>query len=108
MSLGSLNQAITDLVEGPAKRLEYAFDANVRQLELVRAQKNLILAQTENDAQRYRTAGEPATERFVTALENGQALASLDGRQAWEKARKLNDHFSASHKHGGEDRTETV
>jgi methyl-accepting chemotaxis protein len=45
-SLGSLNQAITDLIAGPAKRLEYALTSNVRMLEMVRAQKNLILART--------------------------------------------------------------
>ncbi|KAK0357851.1 hypothetical protein LTR94_037750, partial [Friedmanniomyces endolithicus] len=43
-SLGNLNQAITDLIAGPAKRLETSQQANVKMLEAIRAEKNAILS----------------------------------------------------------------
>ncbi len=95
MSLGSLNDAVTRLVSGPAKRLEYALETSVRQLEIVRAQKNLILSDNPGDAAQFRSNGETATGLFVVALENGLALASAEGRPIWENARKLGDEFIA-------------
>ncbi|MBU1312594.1 MAG: HAMP domain-containing protein [Alphaproteobacteria bacterium] len=95
LSLGSLNDAVTRLVSGPAKRLEYALETSVRQLEIVRAQKNLILSDNSADAAQFRNNGETAAGLFVAALEKGLALASAEGRPIWENARKLGDEFIA-------------
>ena len=76
LSLGSLNDAITRLVEGPAKRLEYALEANVRMLEMARAQKNLILSDNASDAAQFRKNGETAEALLIAAIDNGLSLAS--------------------------------
>jgi len=94
-SLGSLNQAITDLVAGPAKRLEYALSSNVRMLEMVRAQKNLILAQTPAEAQTFRANGEKAMAQLTQTLDSGVDLASAEGKPIWENARSLATDFAA-------------
>jgi methyl-accepting chemotaxis protein len=94
-SLGSLNQAITDLVAGPAKRLEYALSSNVRMLEMVRAQKNLILAQTSSEAQTFRANGEKAMAQLTQTLDSGVDLASAEGKPIWESARSLAADFAA-------------
>ncbi|PWE53026.1 methyl-accepting chemotaxis protein [Metarhizobium album] len=94
-SLGSLNQAITDLIAGPAKRLEYALTSNVRMLEMVRAQKNLILSQTSEEANRFRDAGEAARSEMIATLDSGFAIASEQGKPIWEKAKSLAVDFAA-------------
>jgi len=95
LSLGSLNSAVSRLVAGPAKRLEYALETNVRQLELVRAQKNLILSDNAADAAQFRTNGENAKTLLVAAIDNGLSLASKEGRPIWENAKKLANDFIA-------------
>ncbi|PWE52911.1 methyl-accepting chemotaxis protein [Metarhizobium album] len=95
LSLGSLNDAVSRLVAGPAKRLEYALETSVRQLEMVRAQKNLILADNAADAAQFRKNGEAAKTLLIGALENGLSIASQEGRPIWENARKLADDFIA-------------
>lgn len=94
-SLGSLNQAITDLVAGPAKRLEYALTSNVKMLEMVRAQKNLILAQTADEARGFRENGQTAKTELMATLDSGLAIASEQGRPIWEKARVEANEFFA-------------
>ena len=94
-SLGSLNQAITDLIAGPAKRLEYALTSNVRMLEMVRAQKNLILSQSPSDARSFRENGENARSQMIDTLDKGFAISSEQGKPVWEKAKSLVDEFTA-------------
>lgn len=95
LSLGSLNSAVSRLVAGPAKRLEYALETNVRQLELVRAQKNLILSDNQADAAQFRRNGENAKTLLIAAIDKGLSLASKEGRPIWENAKKLADDFIA-------------
>lgn len=95
MSLGSLNDAVSQLVAGPAKRLEYALETSVRQLEMVRAQKNLILSDNPADAAAFRRNGELARDQFIASLEKGLSIASAEGRANWETARQLADDFIA-------------
>lgn len=95
MSLGSLNDSVTRLVTGPAKRLEYALEIRVRQLEMVRAQKDLILADNPADATQFRKNGDAAKALFIASIQNGLSIASPQGRPAWEKAQHLADDFIA-------------
>lgn len=95
LSLGSLNSAVSRLIAGPAKRLEYALETNVRQLELVRAQKNLILSDNPADAAQFRRNGADAKALLIAALDKGLSLSSKEGRPIWENARKLADDFIA-------------
>ncbi|MDP1616244.1 methyl-accepting chemotaxis protein [Phenylobacterium sp.] len=84
-SLGQLNQAITDVIAGPAKRLEASQQANVRMLEAIRAEKNLVLSTTVDEMNRYDATADEARESMAELLGEGEALASAEGKADWRK-----------------------
>jgi len=63
-SLGNLNQAITDLIAGPAARLENAQTLGNYQLRIARSQMNIATAQTPADITRYSEAGDRNKKLF--------------------------------------------
>ncbi|WP_288758492.1 methyl-accepting chemotaxis protein [uncultured Brevundimonas sp.] len=88
-SLGNLNQAITDLIAGPAKRLETSQQANVKMLEAIRAEKNAILSTNVDDLNRYDASADEAREAMGELLAEGETLASAEGKADWRKLTTL-------------------
>jgi methyl-accepting chemotaxis protein len=84
-SLGNLNQAITDVIAGPAKRLETSQQANVKMLEAIRAEKNAILSTTADDLNRYDASADEAREAMGELLADGETLATAEGKADWRK-----------------------
>lgn len=84
-SLGNLNQAITDVIDGPAKRLETSQQANVKMLEAIRAEKNAILSTTADDLNRYDASADEAREAMGELLAEGETLATAEGKADWRK-----------------------
>lgn len=84
-SLGNLNQAITDVIAGPAKRLESSQQANVKMLEAIRAEKNMLLATTAEDLNRYDANADAAREAMGELLAEGESLATEEGKADWRK-----------------------
>lgn len=88
-SLGNLNQAITDVIDGPAKRLENSQQANIRLLESVRSEKNLILSTTTEEMSRHIATGNQAREAMAELLDAGEAAASAAGKADWARLKTL-------------------
>jgi methyl-accepting chemotaxis protein len=84
-SLGTLNGAITDLIAGPAKRLEYAYQANVFAVEAIRAQKNALLADNGDSADKYAKSAITNFEGMAQSVKAGFAIASDTGKPDWQK-----------------------
>ena len=84
-SLGNLNQAITDVIAGPAKRLEISQQANVRMLEAVRAEKNMLGANAPDVVNQYEANAVRARESMMELLRQGEQAASEDGKPDWRK-----------------------
>lgn len=84
-SLGNLNQAITDVIAGPAKRLEVSQQANVRMLEAVRAEKNMLGANAPDVVNQYEANAVRARESMMELLRQGEQAASEDGKPDWRK-----------------------
>lgn len=84
-SLGNLNQAITDVIAGPAKRLETSQQANVKMLEAIRAEKNAILSTNTDDLNRYDASADEAREAMGELLAGGETLATAEGKADWRK-----------------------
>ncbi|WP_426025892.1 HAMP domain-containing protein, partial [Brevundimonas sp. TSRC1-1] len=88
-SLGSLNQAITDVIAGPATRLETSQEANIRLLESVRAEKNLILSRSTDEMTTHMATGEEAREAMAELLAKGEEKAAAQGKPDWQRLQTL-------------------
>jgi methyl-accepting chemotaxis protein len=96
MSAGSLKQTLADIISGPAKRLELAQEANVRMLEAIRAQKNIIVSTTQEDMTRQKVLGDEARRGLMAALDKAYALASEARKATWADTKKLAERFVQS------------
>ncbi|NBB63267.1 HAMP domain-containing protein, partial [Pseudomonas sp. ODNR1LW] len=88
-SLGNLNQAMDDVLSGPAERLSNSQQANIRLLESVRAEKNLILSQSAEEMTRHVATGEEAREAMAELLAKGEQKASETGKPDWQRLQTL-------------------
>ncbi|MBB3873231.1 HAMP domain-containing protein, partial [Brevundimonas mediterranea] len=88
-SLGSLNQTITDVIAGPAKRLEISQEANIRLLEAIRAEKNLILSTSAENAERQIAQEAEAREAMAELLATGKEKAVETAKPDWQRLETL-------------------
>ncbi|WP_191558914.1 methyl-accepting chemotaxis protein [Brevundimonas aurantiaca] len=88
-SLGSFNKAMDDVMSGPAKRLENSQTANIRLLESIRAEKNLILSTTPEEMRRHIETGETAREEMAELLKAGEEKASEVNKPDWQRLEAL-------------------
>ncbi|MCF1496445.1 HAMP domain-containing protein, partial [Agrobacterium vitis] len=83
-SLSTINQASTDIIAGPAKRLEYALTASNEMSETIRAQKNALLSKSVDEATKYYQAAAQNIEDMLQLAESGKTIASVEGKPYWE------------------------
>jgi methyl-accepting chemotaxis protein len=83
LSLGNMYGEINDVIDGPAKRLENSQQANIRMLEAIRAEKNLILATTPEEMNRHIATGEEARQSLGELVAQGEERASEAGKTDW-------------------------
>ncbi|TCR91627.1 methyl-accepting chemotaxis protein [Rhizobium sp. BK376] len=98
ISLGSLNDAIGDLIAGPAAKLEAAEELNINMLELVRDQKNIITASNADEMAQYETSAEGNkndVNKIITDLIAGST--SDDAKSRWLQSKALIDKFIQTH-----------
>ncbi|THF50257.1 methyl-accepting chemotaxis protein [Allorhizobium terrae] len=92
-SLGTLNDAMGDALEGPVDRLRLAQVLQVEQLEQIRQQKNLLLAPTEQEREATIVKTKDARTNFDTAFAAVTAKATAAGRVVWDKLNALETEF---------------
>jgi methyl-accepting chemotaxis protein len=85
LSLSTLNQANSDMVDGPVKRMQLSLMANIHQVDAVRAQKNALLAENATEAAPYFKESIANIDAMLTAAEQGFAIASEQGKPLWQK-----------------------
>ena len=95
-SLGNMNQMMSDVIDGPAQRLELAQKINIAQLQGIRQQKNLLAANTPAEAAAAREKGDQARTLLAASLEKALALATEQGKPRWMKIGELAGRFDAS------------
>ncbi|PWE53477.1 methyl-accepting chemotaxis protein [Metarhizobium album] len=96
MSLNSLNNAISDVIAGPAARLEAAQNLNSIQLRIARAQMNLAAATNTEDAQKYIDASDRNRKTFDETVNWLIGAASTEaGKQGWMEVDQLGDEAFA-------------
>jgi len=94
ISLGSLNDAIGNLIDGPARRLELALEAKAAELNAIRWQKNGLLEMDPEVAKKnYQNSAKSADEMLAFATA-GQQLATAEGKPTWDRLVDLANRFS--------------
>ncbi|WP_313603393.1 methyl-accepting chemotaxis protein [Rhizobium sp.] len=91
-SLSNLNTAISELIAGPAKRLEHAQNVGALQLRIVRAQMNMATATNSADVDSYLKASDTNRVKFKEEIAWLIAAATSDeGRKSWQDVGDLGD-----------------
>jgi methyl-accepting chemotaxis protein len=94
-NLASLNRTLDGVVQGPAQRVIMSQEMSEQLLAIVRAEKNLNLSNTNEEANSF--LGELTTLRpaFAARLDQGEATASAEGKPLWSAARSAWQQVSA-------------
>jgi len=92
-SLGNLNATLEDVITGPAERLKLAQTMDVAQLEQIRQQKNLVMADNAGEMQGYISASDDARRHFDETFKAVEALSTEQGKVTWTKLADLTAEF---------------
>ncbi|MEI1249157.1 HAMP domain-containing methyl-accepting chemotaxis protein [Rhizobium aouanii] len=93
MSLGTLNDASGKMIDGPMRRLELALNANVAEVNAIRAQKNALLATDPDAAAGFYKEADQNLQAMFDAVDAGHAIASPEGKPYWEKLQTIGAKF---------------
>ncbi len=83
LSLGTVNDAIAELANGPEKRLQYALQIDRNLSEIIRQQKNALLSRSTDEASGYLKLANDLTDVTVKIIDTGLSQASPQGKPYW-------------------------
>ncbi|MDB5554324.1 MAG: hypothetical protein JWL86_4308 [Rhizobium sp.] len=84
-SLNILNQAVSDVISGPAARLEHAQELGNLQLRVVRAQTNIALSKAPAEAAKHIESSARNRTKFLEVVKWLQQAATTDeSRRTWQ------------------------
>ncbi|RTL72584.1 MAG: methyl-accepting chemotaxis protein, partial [Hyphomicrobiales bacterium] len=95
-SLGHMKETVSDIISGPAKRQELGLNSYVAMLESIRAQKNLLLSNSHEEAEKFKADGDAANRQLMAAIEEALQIASGARRQVWLDIKVLATKFVES------------
>jgi methyl-accepting chemotaxis protein len=93
ISLGSLNDRLEGVVEGPAERLQLALELDVYQLQQIRQQKNMLLAPTPEAAREYSGRIDTYRQEFDKNFSAVMLKATEQGKVIWNKLQGLTGQY---------------
>ncbi|MET3666670.1 methyl-accepting chemotaxis protein [Caulobacter sp. 1776] len=82
--LGTLNTGQKAMVSGPVAQLQRSQGLGMALLQLIRAQKNMALADDAEELKSQNAKADASKEKIATLLEAGLAHASAEGKPKWE------------------------
>ena len=85
-NLASVNASLDRVVRGPTQRVIQSQELNEELLEIVRAEKNLNLSETKEQAADFTAELGKLRPGFITKLERLEASASVEGKPLWSSA----------------------
>ena len=83
-SLSSTNREMNAMVSGPAVRLQAAQQLNIHMLNVVRAEKNMVLVDTVDEVKALEGSIEKERRAFEALLTKAEGLATAEGKPKWE------------------------
>src|SRR5690242_3118685 len=93
LSLGTLNEASGAMIDGSVRRLELALNANIAEVNAIRAQKNALLSTDAETAAGFYKEADQNLQAMFDAVDAGLAIALPEGRPHWEKLRTVGEKF---------------
>jgi methyl-accepting chemotaxis protein len=96
-SLSSTNRAMNAMVAGPAVRLQAAQQLNIHLLNVVRAEKNMVLVDTPEEVKTLEATIEKEKRAFETLLAKAEGLATAEGKPKWQALGGAWDRLIAIH-----------
>ncbi len=96
MSLGTVNKALEELANGPEKRLQYALQIDRNLSEIIRQQKNAVLARSPDESRTFLKLANDLTDDTLKIIDLGLAQASAQGKPFWVKTNEDFDKFDAA------------
>jgi methyl-accepting chemotaxis protein len=107
-SLGSLNAAMEDVIQGPVERQRMAAELYTDLLQILRAEKNMILADNDEMAARYDAEVMKQRTEFLSRRDKLEVIATGDGKERlaqlatpWQQWVGVEDKIRDLVRHGG-------
>ncbi|WP_040620692.1 HAMP domain-containing protein, partial [Rhodovulum sp. PH10] len=94
-NLGAADKAMRELVDGPAQRLENTMQRNIDVVELIRAEKNYLLASNPADAARYEQRMVERQRDLMKKYDVDEAASSGAGKSYWANIRSATQQLGA-------------
>jgi len=88
-----LNEAITEVIAGPAKRLEIAVRVNERISKVLRFEKNMALTEDEELTQKFDAEVLKARNEARDLIATGIGMATAEGKPRWMQVQALFDQY---------------
>jgi methyl-accepting chemotaxis protein len=83
-SLSTTNRDMNAMVDGPAVRLQAAQQLNIHMLNVVRAEKNMVLVDSPEEVKTLEASIEKEKRAFEALLTKAEGLATAEGRPKWQ------------------------
>jgi methyl-accepting chemotaxis protein len=83
-SLATTNREMNAMVDGPAARLEAAQQLNIHLLNVVRAEKNMVLVNSPEQVKELEASIDKEKQGFESLLDKAQGLATEQGKPKWQ------------------------
>ncbi|SMC44541.1 methyl-accepting chemotaxis protein [Rhizobium sp. RU36D] len=99
LSLSSMKDGMDEVVDVTAARLDSIHELNDITLDVVDAQKNMILATTAQDAQRFIAQSKEGHKELQKHLADLSATATAATRAYWDELKTATDRFVAGDDH---------
>ncbi len=95
-SLGSMNATLNGVLSGPVMKEQAVSDLNVSLLNMIRAEKNLMLSSTAAENAKYNDEALRHRASFQALLDKTEAEATAEGKPRWETLRSSWNSFTAA------------
>ncbi|MDR6624384.1 methyl-accepting chemotaxis protein [Caulobacter segnis] len=82
--LSKANREMDAMIKGPASRLEAAQQLEIHLLNMVRAEKNMILVGSPDEVRKLEASFEKERQAFDALLTKTEGMATAEGRPKWE------------------------
>jgi methyl-accepting chemotaxis protein len=96
-SLAKTNKALNDMVDGPATRLEAAQQLNIHLLNVVRAEKNMILVGSPEEVNKLEASIDKERQSFQGLLAKAEGMATAEGKPKWQSLGSAFDQMMEIH-----------
>ena len=91
--MNALNSAITEVIAGPAKRLEIALMVNERMNKTLRFEKNMALTNDDALTRKFDEQVMKARSETRNMIATGLNIASADGKPRWMQVQSLFEQY---------------